>query len=113
MADVYALAGIEAAKIAGESAEMDAVADELVARAKAEAGKHNDNGTFAASIRKIRARGKRGVTDRLVIATDPLAVPKELGHVVKNESGGPVLGYVKGQHSMGKAVASMPEVTGD
>jgi hypothetical protein len=113
MADVYVTAGIEAAKIAGESTEMNVVADELAARAKAEAGKHNDGGTFASSIGVVRARGKRGVTDRLVIATDPLAVPKELGHVVKNEKGGPVLGYVKGQHSMGKAVASMPEVTGD
>lgn len=113
MATVNVTAGIEAAKLAGESAEMDVVADELAARAKAEAAKHDDHGTFASSIRVIRARGKRGVTDRLVIATDPFAVPKELGHVVKNESGGPVLGYVKGQHSMGKAVASMPEVSGD
>jgi hypothetical protein len=112
MADVYVTAAIEAAKIAGESSEMDLVAAELEARAKAEASKHNDDGTFASSIKVIRARGKRGVTDRLVIATDPLAVPKELGHVVKNEAGGPVLGYVRGQHSMGKAVASMPEVTG-
>jgi hypothetical protein len=113
MASVDVTAGIIAAQIAGESSEMDAVADELAVRAKTEAAKHSDGGTFARSIGVVRARGKRGVTDRLVIATDPLAVPKELGHVVKNEVGGPVLGFVKGQHSMGKAVANMPVVSGD
>ncbi|WP_243063188.1 DUF5403 family protein [Humibacter sp. RRB41] len=112
MADVDVTAGITAAQIAGESAEMDVVAEELAARAKAEAQKHRDGGAFSSSIIVMKARGKRGVTDRLVAATDPLAVPKELGHVIKNEAGGPVLGYVKGQHSMGKAVASMPVVSG-
>ncbi len=112
MASVNITASIVAAQLAGESAEMDAVAEDLAARAKAEAMKHHDS-AFATSIRVVRTPGKRGVTDRLVVATDPLAVPKELGHIIRNQPDGRVLGYVKGMHYMGKAAASMPEASGD
>jgi hypothetical protein len=113
VASVNRNAGIEAAKIAGNSSEMDAVAARLVVLVKAEASKHNDSGAFSNSVAAVRARGKRGVTDRLVIATDPLAAVKEFGHVVRREKGGPALGYVPGQHSMGQALARLPAVSGD
>jgi hypothetical protein len=54
-------------------------------------------------------RGK----DRLVVSNDPLGVPKELGHVVRNRADGPVLGYVKGARYMARAIEQTPEVSGD
>ena len=113
MADVYPIAGITAAKIAGDSAEMDIVSAGLAGLARAEAAKHNDSGKFSGSIRVRKVRGKRGVNDRLIEATDPLAAVKEFGHAVQNEKDGPVLGYVKGQHSMGNAIRRMPRVSDD
>ena len=91
---------------------MNVVAEELAGLARAEAAAVAGH-EFASSIEVQRARGPRGVADRLIVATDPLAVPKELGHVVRNETDGPVLGYVKGLHPMGKALAKMREVRGD
>jgi hypothetical protein len=104
---VYKVAAIYAAQIAGESQEMDDVANELATLAKGFAAEHIQDGDFERSIHVERVRGKRGVTDRLVVADDPLAAAKELGHVIRNEPGGPDLGRVKGQHSMGKAVAAI------
>lgn len=112
MSVVYASAAILAAQIAGESSEMDAVANKLAGLARSEASKVAGS-VFANSIVVQRARGKRGVTDRLVVATDPLAAAKELGHVIRNRADGPVLGRVKGLHPMGKAVAALPEDHGD
>jgi hypothetical protein len=106
VAQVYRIAGIEAARIAGDSAEMDAVADRLVLLAKSAAAEHNDSGTFSRSIRKRNVRGKRGVRDRVVEATDPLAAIKEFGHVIRRD--GDDIGYVPGQHSMQKAWRRMP-----
>ncbi len=101
MAKVYANAG-EAAKIAGNSSEMDRVANSLKIRAKAAAVQHRDSGKFGDSIVTRTVRGPRGVLDRLVVATDPLAAVKELGHTTPSGT------RVPGQHSMLKAIASMP-----
>ncbi|GIT80182.1 hypothetical protein LLS1_18510 [Leifsonia sp. LS1] len=108
MAEVFANAGIEAALLAGESDGLDEIANTLLRRAKANAAKHAKDGTFENSLEVVRTRGKRGVTDRLVQSTDPLAVPKELGHALVRD--GETIGYVKGQHSLGNAVRSMPAV---
>jgi Family of unknown function (DUF5403) len=108
MAKVNKTAAIIAARIAGESLEMDAVADTLVGLAKTEAAKHRDSGTFSRSIVAKKVRGKDGVQDRLVMATDPLGAIKEFGHVIRVD--GDDVGYVKGQHSMGNAVGRIPEV---
>lgn len=112
MSTVNASAGILAAQVAGDDSEMDRVAHELAGLARAEAAAVAGS-AFANSIEVQKVRGPRGVSDRLVVATDPLAAAKELGHVVRNESGGPVLGYVRGLHPMGKALAKMPGVSGD
>lgn len=107
MADVEDFADVIAAQIAGDSPVMDRVAEELAGRARRNAAKDQ---AFRSSIRVVKAgRGK----DRLVEATDPLAGPKELGHVIRNEPDGPVLGYVKGLRYMRNALESMPEVKGD
>jgi len=99
MATVYRNAGIEAAKITGRSSEMDRIAGILATRAS------------AAGIEPVRVRnvpGPRGVRDRIVESLDPLEVPKEFGHVIRNQADGPVLGYVRGLHRMQKVVKSMP-----
>jgi hypothetical protein len=110
VSSVNNLAAIYAAQMAGESQEMDDVADKLVTLAKGFAAQHELDGTFERSIHAERVRGPRGVTDRLVVADDPLAAAKELGHVIRNRADGPALGRVAGQHSMGKAVAAIAEV---
>lgn len=112
MAQVYRDAGIEAAKIAGESSVMDGVARAIAARARANALARGDS-TFASSIEVRKVRGRRGVSDREIVATDPLAVPKELGHVIRNQADGPVLGYVKPMRYMRDALEQTPTVNGD
>lgn len=114
VAEVYASAGIDAARIAGEDAEMDRVAGKLAVLVKAEARGHRSSGhIFAESILVRRIRGRRGVTDREVVATDPLAAAKEFGHVIRNEADGPELGYVRGMFTMARAIAKLPGVPGD
>ncbi len=112
MSTVNDSAGILAAQVAGDDSEMDRVANELAALARAEASAVAGS-EFASSIEVQTVRGPRGVSDRLVVATDPLAAAKELGHVVRNQPDGPVLGYVRGLHPMAKALAKMPGVSGD
>ena len=109
MAEVYANAGIEAAKIAGASAEMDVEAGKVALRVRTNALARGDT-TFAASVSVNTVRGKRGVSDRVVAASDPLAAPKEFGHVIRNEADGPVLGYVKGLRYMRNALEAAPAV---
>jgi hypothetical protein len=99
VATVYRNAGIEAARIAGNSAEMDRVASKLAALASAQ-------GVEPVRVRNVA--GRRGVRDRVVESLDPLEVPKEFGHVIRNEAGGPVLGYVQGLHRMQRAWKRMP-----
>lgn len=101
-------AGLEktVARMVGSSAVMDSVAAVLAARARAEASKHTGgDGSFGASITVVRAGGG---TDRLIVANDPLAAPKELGHVLMRD--GKQIGYVRGQHSLRNALLAMPSV---
>lgn len=114
VAEVYANVGIDAARIAGEDPEMDRVANLVASLVKAEARGHRASGhEFADSVIVTRVRGRRGVMDRAVIATDPLAAAKEFGHVIRNEADGPDLGYVQGMFTMARAIAKLPEVPGD
>lgn len=80
MSQVYKHAGITAAKMAGRSDAMDEAANEVLAAAKAEAAKHRDTGAYSRSLRTENVRGKSGVRDRLVSATDPGAMSIEFGH---------------------------------
>lgn len=114
VAEVYANAGIDAARVAGEDPEMDRVASLLARLIKVQARGHRASGQeFADSLMVRRVRGRRGVTDREVVATDPLAAAKEFGHVIRNEADGPVLGYVKGMFTMARAIARLPKVPDD
>ena len=113
VAEVYKYAGLEAAKIAGQSPEMDRVANELARLVRSEAAKHRRSGDFSDNILVRKVRGRRGVMDREVVADDPLAAVKEFGHVIRNEKNGPELGHVKGQFNMANAIKRLPEVRGD
>ncbi len=83
MAQVYRAAAIDAAKIAGESATMDAVAGTLMTICQGLAARHSKTGRVAGSFEVGRTPGKRGVTDRLVVNTDPNAVSIEFGHLTR------------------------------
>lgn len=78
MAQVFKGSGIEAAKIAGLSSEMDAAADELAARARSNAAGH---GSLSSRISTRKIRGPKGVSDRLVELEHPEAAFIEFGHV--------------------------------
>lgn len=95
MADVYKSAGIEAAKIAGMSSEMDSAAGRIAARARANAAGH---GSLSSRIGVEKSRGPRGVVDREVVMEHPEAAFIEFGHV---DRGG---GWVKGLRVMRDAV---------
>ncbi len=105
MAQVYKTAGIIGARLAGESAAMDEAADELQRLARAEAAQHADTEHFQNSIESNRTRGKNGVIDRLVVATDPGAESIEFGHLSEGKE--PV--WVAGKHSMRNAMIKMVE----
>lgn len=113
MADVYVNAGLLAAQIAGDSIELDDVAERVAARGRENALRRGDT-VFAESIvvENVPAAIRRSVRTRVVIATDPLAAAKELGHVIRNETDGPVLGHVAGLHYMLDAMRQMPEDSG-
>ncbi len=78
MAQVYKSAGIEAARIAGESVVMDSTAASIAAKARSNAQGH---GSLSSRISAERARGKRGVTDRIVALDHPEAENIEFGHI--------------------------------
>jgi hypothetical protein len=81
----------------GESDVLDEVADEIATLAKAEAGKHARTHAFQRSIHVVKDPGKKGVTDRLVVADDPAASYIEMGHLAPNGT------WVPGQHILRNA----------
>ncbi|WP_159794459.1 DUF5403 family protein [Puerhibacterium puerhi] len=97
MAEVFKRAHIDAAQIAGDSAEMDAVADELAALARARAAGH---GSLAGRIEVERSR-----KDRLVVLDHPEAAYVEFGHVHNRDR----TQWVPGLHIMRNAYNDMPE----
>lgn len=112
MAEIFDRIGGESleslvAGLAGSSPEMDEVASRIETVMRAEAAKSVDTGEFERSITTVKAgKGK----DRIIGSTDPLAVPKEFGHVIRNEKDGPILGYVPGLHILWKTINRLPEV---
>lgn len=80
MAQVFSHAGITAARVAGESPEMDRVAGEIVALSEALAAPHVKTGQYMALFAVERVRGRGGVTDREAYNDDPEALFIEVGH---------------------------------
>jgi hypothetical protein len=75
------IVGTQAAIIACDLPEFIAIAEAIAAAARVEAAKHTDTGAFLASIHVEKVAGKRGVTDRQVVADSPDALWVEYGHV--------------------------------
>lgn len=80
MAQVHKFAGITAARIAGESAAMDLAAMVVLGKVKIVAARHRLTGNYMRALRIAKVRGRNGVSDRLVMATDPAAAWIEWGH---------------------------------
>lgn len=83
MAKVNKNAGVLAARVAGEMAEMDAAMRRVRGAVEAEASKHRDTGAFQSSIESGRVRGRSGVTDRAVWTDAEDAWPIEFGHTTE------------------------------
>jgi hypothetical protein len=110
MAQVNKSAGIIAARIAGESSAMDLAALVVLGRVKMVASRYRLTGGYMAALAVSKVRGRNGVKDRLVSATDPAAVSIEYGHyaVRKRRLGSRrvstgVVRWVPGQYIMTKA----------
>lgn len=104
MAQVYKIAAIQAAQVAGESSVMDDVAEQVAGLARSLASAHKVTGKYLSGIGTERTRGKRGVTDRLAYVDDPAATFIEWGHVTRG--GEDMIGprkWVPGLHIMGRA----------
>jgi hypothetical protein len=108
MSTVYDSAEEVFAEIVGDSPLMDEVAAGIAEAARANAARHTDPSEsdddrthFADSI-SVKTAG--GGKDRIIANSDPLAIPKELGHILVRD--GETVGYVKGQYSMRNAALS-------
>ncbi len=80
MGQVYRNAGIEAARIAGNSPQMDATAQRTRGAILGVLASHNKTGHYASGVHTSNVRGRNGVRDRLVEVTDPNALSIEYGH---------------------------------
>lgn len=98
---------VEAAIIAGKSAEMDVVAGRAQRAVRTVAAAHRNTGAFINGIVVATVPGERGtgrrVDDRVVSSTDPGTLSIEYGHIVRHKNARRVT-YVPGQHIMSKAM---------
>lgn len=90
---------VTAARIAGRSPVLDAVAARLLANIQAEIAPHTDTGEYASSWRIEVRTGKNGVSDRYVYSNDPVAMDIEYGHPTPDGK------HVAGIHAIQHAVA--------
>ena len=112
MAEVYRWVPVGVARMAGESSTMDDVAQTLLKITKARAERHRLTGNYIEHLSVISTPGKKGVRDRMVLASDIAAESIEWGHAVriKGERDGntPDFRWVPGQHILGGAIAEIP-----
>jgi hypothetical protein len=106
MSEVYDDTDEVVAQMVGDSGVIVEVAEGIAELARTYAERHTAQSWddeqaphFASQIKVIPAAGGK---DALVINTDPLAVPKELGHILITPNSDKV-GYVHGQYSMRNA----------
>ena len=98
MAEVYKGVGTKLAKLPGLQPVLQDTAEDIKAKAVALASGHRDTGAYASSLKVQSVPGKKGVTDRLVIADDPASVPIEFGHLTKSGK------WVEGQYILTRAL---------
>lgn len=85
MARVYKNAHVVAARMVGESAPMDRLAQKILAGAKGLAASHVITGDYIGSL-KIAKVGRR-VKDRRIYSDDPDALAIEFGHAQRQADG--------------------------
>ncbi|GAA1051373.1 DUF5403 family protein [Arthrobacter russicus] len=111
MANVYRGLGTQVAKMPELQPSLDAAALKVLALVTAQAGQHAKTGDYVRGLKIENVRGKKGVRDRLVVATDPNSISIELGHLTRPLGEG-VAGprrWVPGLRIMGTALTRLPK----
>ena len=106
MAFVYKHVGVTVARMAGDSDEMDRVANQLMAIVRRRAEQHRLTGDYISALSVENVPGKKGVRDRLIVAADKAAWSIEWGHTVTRKDGTSY--WLPGQHILGGAIAQLP-----
>ena len=101
MAQIFKNAGTKIARLPGVQPTLDAAAAKILANATALASAHIKTTSYVNSLKVQPARGRSGVMDRLVIATDPAAVHIEYGHLQRSKTGGT---WVPGQYILTRSI---------
>ncbi|MEW1990712.1 DUF5403 family protein [Microbacterium sp. NPDC078849] len=104
-------AGSMAAQIAGQSREMDVVAQRGLRAVRSVAASHRLTGdylskTFVATVPSVQPSKVGPIDDRLIVADDKAAVSIEYGHLVRFKNARRVK-FVPGQHIMSKALRAV------
>ena len=104
MPQVYKLAHVEFAKIAGDSDGFDSFAQAIKEKASANAAANSSGDgrpdTYASSFSVEEVKAKKGyVKDRMVVTDDKNAMSKEFGHMSRGKK--PV--WVPGQFALIRA----------
>lgn len=90
-------AGLRAARMAGKSTEMTALAKLVEEAVIYNAATHVDSGDFIASIDTVSVAGPAGVKDRAIVSNDENAFAIELGWTKNGR-------HHEGQHIFSKTV---------
>ena len=101
MAEVFKWVGVGVARMAGDSPVMDEVAQSLMAAVLRRAALHRLTGNYIQHLDVRNVPGKKGVRDRIVVATDKAAYSIEWGHYTQSGT------WVPGQHILGGAIADV------
>ncbi|MFD5864358.1 DUF5403 family protein [Agromyces sp. NPDC127015] len=83
MAEVYAIAHIEAARIVGGTSDLTALARDVRGRVRRQImARAFDTGEFHSTVKIANRVGPYGVRDRVIYSDDPAALAIEYGHLV-------------------------------
>ena len=101
-------AGPEAARIAGNSAEMDVIGGRVLRAARIVAAAHRDSGNYVNGLEMHRVPSQEPsrvgfVDDRVVTSTDPATLSIEHGHL-QRVAGARRVRWIPGQHILGRAM---------
>jgi hypothetical protein len=105
MGQVFANAGIAAARVGGNHPAMDVQASRVLGILRSVAARHLRTGQLQGSLHKRDVRGPRGVKDRLVYSTDPNIIAINYGHVQVDNQGNPTGERVPGLRIFEQTIA--------
>lgn len=107
MAVVYRSAHIEAARLASNHRIMDLLAEQVLSNARSSISMHNKTGNYADHLKIEKLRGPSGVSDRLIVSTDPNVKSIEYGHF-QGAVGEEGRRWIPGLHIMQAAFIGIP-----